>query len=357
LLLSVWGGVIADRVDRRKLVVKTRSAFAGLAFLTAALIVTGWIQPWHIIAISLGTGILLSFDIPSRQAMLPGLVDRRHLPNAIALYSSLMAASAIIGPSVFAPLVNLAGLEGLFFLIGLAYLLTAIIMVRMSPVPVPDPEGREGLWREFQQGIRYIRGHRMILSLIGMGIAAAMFGLSMETLLPTFAEEVLGGDVNTYSLILLGLGLGALVGTALLAWLGNLKNSVYIMTGTGIGFGVALVLFAQAEVLWLSVAMMGLIGATSVVFLTANQTLIQSLAAEEFRGRVMSVHQLAWGSTAIGGVIMGFVAQTVDAPFAVTLGGVITGAVAGSLALLTLRGKDLTTETDFPGETEAAISD
>ena len=158
-------------------------------------------------------------------------------------------------------------------------------------------------------------------------------------------------------MILLGLGLGALVGTVLLAWLGNLKNSVYILIGTGIGFGVALVLFAQADVVVLAVVLMGLIGGTSVVFMTANQTLIQSVTAEELRGRVMSVHQLAWGSTAIGGVIMGFLAQTVSAPFAVTVGGVITGVVAGSLAVLTRRGIVSPTGQELLGETEPVSTD
>ena len=113
----------------------SRACFALLAFLTAALIMSNIIAPWHLLAISLGTGVLLSFDIPSRQAMLPNLVNRNHLVNAIALYSFLSVASSILGPGFFGPLVNLAGIEGLFILIGVSYLLTVYMMSKMNPQP------------------------------------------------------------------------------------------------------------------------------------------------------------------------------------------------------------------------------
>ena len=133
LLFSVWGGVLADRVNRLKLVLATRALFAALALLNGALISTDVIRPWQVIVLSLLTGILLSFDIPSRQAMLPRLVPRERLVNAIALYSMLFSASSIVGPGFFAPLVNLWGLDGLFYLIGGSYLLTVALMSLMKP--------------------------------------------------------------------------------------------------------------------------------------------------------------------------------------------------------------------------------
>ena len=156
LLLSLWGGVIADRVNRLRLVTVTRAMFAALALLTGVLVATDVIQPWHLIVISLGTGALLSFDIPSRQAMLPNLVPEEHLVNAIAVYSFLFAGSAIIGPGFFAPLVNIWGLEGLFFLIGVAYALTVVMLLMMKPLPQNSSLVKGGLWRGLKDGLRYV---------------------------------------------------------------------------------------------------------------------------------------------------------------------------------------------------------
>ena len=324
LLFSVWGGVVADRVNRLKLVTISRAMFSFLALLTGALIATDVIQPWHVIAISLGTGTLLSFDIPSRQAMLPNLVPREHLVNAIAIYSFLFAGSAIIGPGFFAPLVNFWGLEGLFFLVGATYALTVVMLLMMKPLPHRTRRGEGWLWRGLLEGLSYARGQRTILSVIGIGVVGGMFGMSFETLLPIFADQILSGDVNSYGLLLLAVGVGGLTGTVMLAWIGNLRNSASIQLVAGVGLGLGLAAFSRITWFPAAVGVMGLVGGFSVMFLTINNTLVQSLVAEEFRGRVMSLHQLAWGATAVGGLLMGFLAQAVDAPFALMLGGLVT---------------------------------
>ena len=135
LLLSMWGGVVADRVNRLRLVTVSRAMFAAIALLTALLIATDLIEPWHIIATSAATGILVSFDIPCRQAIVPNLIPREHLLNAIVLYSFLGSSSGVIGPSLFAPMVETAGLEGLFLFVGVAYALTVVMLLMMKPMP------------------------------------------------------------------------------------------------------------------------------------------------------------------------------------------------------------------------------
>ena len=302
LLFSVWGGVLADRVNRLRLVIATRALFAVLALLTGALISTDVIQPWQVIALSLLTGILLSFDIPSRQAMLPRLVPRERLVNAITLYSLLFSGSAIVGPGFFAPLINLWGLDGLFYLIGGSYILTVGMMSMMKPSPHQRSNSEHGMWQGLREGFRYIQKSRLILSLIGIATIGGIFGMSFETLLPIFAERLLKGGVDTYSIMLLGLGVGGLSGTVTLAWLGNLKNSPRFLLLSGTGFGLALALFAQMTWFPAALVTLGLVGGFSVVFMTVNNTMVQSLVAEDFRGRVMSVHQLSgvpprWGES------------------------------------------------------------
>ena len=337
LLLSMWGGVFADRVNRLKLLTRTRAMFAALAFITGILIVTDVIRPWQLIAISLSTGILLSFDIPSRQALLPNLVRREDLANAVAVYSLLFGGAAIIGPSFFAPLVNLWGLEGLFFLIGIAYALTVVMLLMMKPVERVTEPFTGKIWEGLLEGLVYVQRHRVILSLIGMGIVAGIFAMPFHTLLPVFTDHVLEGGVESYSYLLLSAGIGGLTGTVILALMVGPRNQGRYLLISGVGFGLGILIFSRTSWLPASVPLLGLVGGFAAMFQTIDNILVQSLVDEEFRGRVMSIHQITWGTTAIGGIFMGFLAHTVDAPFALTLGGLVTTSAIGIMALRIVR--------------------
>ena len=345
LLLSMWGGVVADRVNRLRLVTITRAMFSMLAFLTGVLIVFDVIRPWQLIVISLATGVLLSFDIPSRQAILPNLVRRGHMLNAIVLYSFLGSGSAVIGPSLFGPLVDLGGLEGLFFFVGVAYASTVAMLLMMRPLANRADSNKGRPWEDLLKGLSYIRAHRAVVSLIAIGVVAGIFGMSFGTLLPIFADQILDGDLQTYSFLLLSMGVGGLVGTVALALFGNLKNSALLQLLSGVGFGLGLVVFSRISWFPASLAVIGLVGGASVVFMTINGTLMQSIVTDEFRGRVMSIHQLGWGASAIGGLLMGFLAQSVSAPFALTLSGAITAVAAGALTSTAVRGPSGEPET------------
>ena len=360
LLLSMWGGVVADRVDRLRLVTITRAMFSLLAFLTGTLVALEVIRPWHLIAISLATGVLLSFDIPSRQAIVPNLVPREDLLNAIVLYSFLFGGAAVIGPSFFAALVNLWGMEGLFFFVGVAYALTTATLLLMKPIPRPAGIRKVKLWSDLVAGISYIREHRAVLTLIVIGIVAGMFGSSFGTLMPVFARQVLKGGVDSYGFLLLSIGVGGLAGTIALAFFGTLKNSASIQLLTGVGFGLALAVFSRITWLPASVVAISLVGVCSTAFGTVNNTLLQSVVADEFRGRVMSIHQLGWGASAIGGLLMGSLAEWTDAPFALTLSGLVTAVATGALTLAvaqTIRGATEASERRLSSEGDGAGGD
>jgi MFS family permease len=338
LLLSMWGGVVADRVNRLRLITFTRALFSLLALLTGVLVAFEVVRPWHLIAISLATGVLLSFDIPSRQAILGNLVPKQHLLHAIVLYSFIFGGAAIVGPSYFAPLVNLWGLEGLFFFVGVSYALTVAMLVMMKPMQNPTGAATARIWEDLLAGLSYVRRHRTILSLIGMAVAAGLFGASFGTLLPVFADQILKGGVETYSVLLLGIGAGGLAGTALLAFFGNLKESPRLQLIAGVGFGLGLALFSRITYLPVSVAVLVLVAGSSSAFGAINNILLQAIVDDEFRGRVMSIHQLGWGASAIGGLLMGTLAESVNAPFALTLSGLVTAAATGGLSLLAWKG-------------------
>ena len=337
LAFSALGGVIADRVNRLRLVIVTRSCFAVIAITTGFLISMFWINPWQLLVLAGISGLLLAFDIPSRQAMLPKLVPRELLVNGIALYSLLFSGSAIIGPGFFAPLVHFGGIAGVFYIIGGSYVFTVLVMLLMDPALHHRDNLGYGFIEGLVGGMKYIKGNDLILTLIVVAVFFGTFGMSFETLIPKVASNLLAGGVNVYSSMLLWLGIGGLSGTAIIASFGNLKNSPVFLLISGAGFGVAIFLFAQISWFPGVAAMLWLTGGSMVVFMTVNNTLVQSLVRDEFRGRVMSIHQLSWGMTAVGGTCIGIAADWFGTGPAISIFGLVVSISTAGLMLRKLR--------------------
>ena len=337
LLFSLWGGVLADRVNRLRLVRATRAMFAALAILTGVLVATDVIGPWHIIAISVGTGVLLSFDIPSRAAMLPTLVPREHLASAVALYSLVFGGAAILGPAAFSPLVNLWGIEGVFFIVGGAYILTVVALMFMSPAGHRPEHHPSSMLGGLVEGLSYVRRNHAIGGVIFIGMVMGIFGSSFQSLLPVFADEVVTGGIDTFSRLLLSEGIGGLIATLAIAILGIRVRPARFYVLSGVGFGLGLLVLSQADRLVAAALTVGFLGACFVVFQTMSTTLMQTLASDEFRGRVMSVHQLTWGASALGGLLMGVLAVNLGIQEALGLGGTVVAFSTVLVAFWLLR--------------------
>jgi len=328
LVLSMWGGVIADRVNRVRLVTITRGCFSATALIIGLLVALNVIQPWHLIFISLINGILLSLDIPSRQAMVPNLLPREHLLNAFALQSILGTGSAIIGP-VFLPFIEkLWGIEGVFMVIGVAYAFTAVMFSKLSKQEIYATGKVQKPWRDLIEGFSYIKDHGVMIALISIGIVAGVFTSSYTTLLPVFAQDILGGDVQGYGNLLLSSGIGGMVGAIVIAQFAKSGDFNLIQTTSGIGLSLTLVVFAVNGNFILAVISIAVVGAFGVVFSTINNTFLQNMIADEYRGRVSSIHQLGWGASAFGGLLLGFLAQTFGPQFGLSLcGGIATVSI------------------------------
>ncbi len=337
LLFSIWGGVVADQVNRLKLVRVTRAMFAALSLLTGILIASDVIQPWHVFTISVATGILLSFDIPSRSAMLPTLVPQHHLASGIALYSIVFGGAAIVGPAILAPLVDLWGLEGVFFLIGAAYALTVVALAFMNPHGHRPEKRPATVLQGLTEGCGYLRRNPIITGVIALGVIAGIFGNSFEALLPVYSDKILSGDIDTYSRLLLSAGIGGLAATMIVAVLGVRVHPARFLVVAGFGSGLGLLVLSRLAWFPGAAVSIGLIGAFQVVFNIMGITVIQILTADEFRGRVMSIHQFTWGATALGGLLMGGMGETVGVPAALGLGGLVVAAATVVVALTTLR--------------------
>ena len=333
LLFSIWGGAIADRVNRIKLVRLTRGLFAVLAFITGMLIAIGEVEPWHVVVISVATGCLLALDIPSRSAMMPSLLPKEHLSSGIALYSIVFGGASIIGPALFSPLVGYWGIEGIFFLIGASYIFTVLVLMFMQ-TSLHQPRLRSSnLTRGILDGLAYIRKSRQLMCTIILGVCIGLFGTSYEALLPAFSDNSLQGGIQAYSRLLLFEGIGALIATIFIALMGvYLSPTRYMFIGV-IAFGAGMLILSWISVLWLAVVLLGLLGAFRVLFGTMSTTVMQIRSDDEFRGRVMSLHQLTWGAMALGSLMMGGLAEMAGVSVAIGLGGVL---VLGSASIIAL---------------------
>ena len=337
LLFSIWGGAIADRVNRIKLVRATRGMFAVLAFLTGLLIAIGEVEPWHVVIISVATGCLLALDIPSRSAMMPSLLPKEHLSSGIALYSIVFGGASIIGPALFSPLVGYWGIEGIFFLIGASYIFTVLVLMFMQ-TSLHQPQLRSfNLAQGIRDGLGYIRKSRQLMGTITLGVCIGLFGTSYEALLPAFSDNSLEGGIQAYSRLLLFEGIGGLIATMFIALMGvHLNPTRYMFVGV-IAFGAGMLILTWVSVLWLAVVILGLLGGFRVLFGTMSTTVMQIQSDDEFRGRVMSLHQLTWGAMALGSLMMGGLAAMAGVSMAIGLGGVLVLSCVSMVGLWMLQ--------------------
>ena len=329
-LLATLAGVVADRVNRRYLVLATQSLATVQAFALAYLTLAGTIQTWHIIALSVAAGLVNAFDIPARQSLVVDLLgNRADLPNAIALNSFLFNGARLVGPWAAGHLIGLVG-EGYCFLAnGVSFLavIAALLAMRVHLRRV-EPSGRH-LLRELRDGFEYVRRHARIRAVLAMIAVVSLLGMPYGTLMPVFAKDVLGGGPDTFGYLAAAPGVGALLGALFLAARRNVLGLGRVMTLAGVLFGCGLVGFALSQNLWLSLAVLAPLGFGLLVMLASGNTLVQSLADDDKRGRVMSFWMMSFmGMAPFGSLLAAYLAQWIGAPTTVLIGGVACIAAA-----------------------------
>ena len=333
-LFMLYGGVIADRVPRRTMLLITQSAMMLLAFLLAGLVFLDKIQAWHIVAIAFGLGIANAFDAPARQAFVVELVDREDLTNAIALNSTMFNSAIVIGPAVAGAVYAALGPAWCFAINGLSFVavIVALSLMRLQPVAI-QPSSRSTL-TAIRDGIQYALSERMTRTLIlNMGVIS-LFGVSMMTLIPAWAVSVLGGDVRTNGLLLSSSGLGALIGALMIAGLSHRGIRGKLWTAGSLVLPITMIAFSLAR--WLPVSMLILVftGWSFMAQVNTSNALVQSRVPDELRGRVMSVFTLIFfGGMPLGSLWVGFMATRLGAPATVVLNAIILLGFAGFVFL------------------------
>lgn len=324
-LFMLYGGVIADRIPRRRLLIITQSVMMLLAFVLAGLTFTNLVRPWHIVLLALALGVVNAFDAPARQSFVFEMVGREDLANAIALNSSMFNLATVVGPAVSGLVYALVGPAWCFTINGLTFLGVIIALLLMHLQPFVAPARTTAALEDLREGLGYIRDHLPIRTLIGVAAIISLFGMAFMTLIPAWAVSVLGGDETTNGWLLSARGLGALSGALMVAALGRINYKGRLLTIGLFVFPVMLLVFALVR--WLPLSLLALVGVGwgfMVLFNMAN-TLIQTIVPDELRGRVVSVYTLSFfGLMPLGALLAGGVAEVIGEPLTLILSALIS---------------------------------
>ncbi len=328
--LTLAGGVFADIVDRRRLLLYTQVVAGLAAFALAILVGTNSVNVWMILGFSFITGCCMALAGPSYQAMTFDLVGREDLANAVALNSSQFQLSRVIGP-VFAGFgFKFFGLAGCFFANGISFIAVVIALnlvhfdkskENLSTHSVRD---RRALWRDLIEGFRYVRNRPRVFSLLSISAVTSLFGAPYLTLVPIFARDIFKLGETGLAWMMGIAGAGAFFAALLLAYLGDFQRKGWSVLGGAISFGVCLICFALSTNFKISLIFLFGVGFSIVTSVAVTNTLLQKLVTDQMRGRVMSMFILSFiGTMPIGNLIAGVVSARFGAP--VDLGGGRTG--------------------------------
>jgi MFS family permease len=328
-LLAPVGGVVADRYNRHRLVIATQTASLLLAFVLAALTLSGTVRVWHIFVLSALLGVVNAFDIPARQSFIVSLVAKPDLINAIALNSSMFNASRILGPAIAGILVAGIGEGWCFFANGASYI-AVIIGLLMMHVPrhqlVAQPDSPLSRMAE---GFRFVIQRPPIHALLMLLGVVSFTGMPYAVLMPVFAHRILHGDARALGWLMGSTGIGALAGALTLASRRDLKGLGRWVAFAAMGFGAGLIAFSLSRTFWLSAAILALCGFAMMIQMGSSNTLIQSMSPDRLRGRVMSVYSMMFmGMAPFGALLAGAVADRLGAPLTVAGGGAISMVAA-----------------------------
>jgi MFS family permease len=321
-LLSPLAGLAADRWPRQRVVIATQSVSMVLAFMLAALTMTGRIRVWEIIGLATLLGIVNAFDVPARQSFMIEMVGREDLINAIALNSSMFNLARVAGPAIAAGLVAVVGEGWCFLLNGLSYLavIAGLFLMRIEK-RMAAHDGAAPL-EKLREGLRFARHTKPIRALLVLVAIVSFMALPYTVLMPIFAVQILHGGVNAYGWLMGAVGFGAMFGALALAMRHELRGLGRVVAYAATGLGASLVLFSASHWFWVSFIILIVSGFTMMMQFTATNTLIQSMVPDQLRGRVMSLYSMMFlGMSPFGSLLAGALADRIGAPVTMAIGG------------------------------------
>ena len=337
ILFSLVGGVIADRMDRRRLLLASQYVQMGSAFLQVILIATGWVQVWHILALSFVVGTAQAFGGPAYQALVPMLVEKEDLPNAIALNSIQFNLARVVGPWLGGLAFEHIGPAWCFGLNGLSFLavVSSLLALRISFIPAA---ASNSILASMREGFRFIRSQGAMQGLLLIAFCMTLFAFPMLTFFPVFAKDVFHGGPMVFTLLLSASGVGSVVGALIVATIGDIQRKGLIALTSLAVLGTGIAAFALSRSLVLSTLLVFINGGLLMMGFSMITSLVQLITANEMRGRVMSVYNVAFrGGMPIGSLMTGFLLKYFSAPAVIAVNGLLLLAVG--LFYLTMKRK------------------
>jgi MFS family permease len=329
MIFSLIGGVAADRINKRTIIMFSQGTIGVLMLALAVSIETGHIALWQIAALGFVQGTVFSFNVPARQAWIPEIVGRDKLSNAIALNSAGFNLASVAGPFLAGGLIAVPfiGFSGVYFIMAGCFFAVVLLLLR-TPADGADPREDTGssVVDDMKEGVNYVRAHSALMVMLAMGFVVIVLGMPYRTLFPVFAEEIYGvGKVGLGAMYTAG-GVGAVVGSLLVAMWSNSSNKGRLQLASGLAFAATLVVFAMVAWYPLGLVTLAVMGLVCMGFIALNNTMVLSASDPEYYGRVQSVYMLSWSVQPFAAMPVALLADLWGAQYAVALTGVVVAA-------------------------------
>ncbi|MEO8430503.1 MAG: MFS transporter [Acidobacteriota bacterium] len=333
LMFSLFGGVFADRFDRRRILLSSQLVQLSTAFLLAGLIATHHVQVWMILSLSFVVGLAQSFGGPAYQALVPTLVDREDLSNAVALNSIQFNLARVIGPVLAGIAFYKLGAAACFALNGLSFV-AVIVAILLLKRGAPLAPASEPVWRSLKTGLKAVRDAVALRGLIIMAFAGSFCSIPLVTFLPVFARDIFHRDAKGYSGLLAAFGVGAVIGAIGVAGFGDVKRKGLVAVSTQMTFGLLMIAFAASRNPLLSYAILLAAGASLMVIFAMFMTLVQTYVEDHLRGRVVSIYTLAFrGAMPLSNLVGAFAASLIPVPAILKINGLILFLLGATVLL------------------------
>jgi len=330
-VFPIPGGVVADRMDRRRLLIIALLVACAISLSLSFLVYTGKITLWHMVSLGLLTGVATSFNHPARASMIPNLVRREDLLNAVSLDLLSVMGAAVIGAPLGGYLIDLIGIAPIF-LFRVAGALLAIVWLLRVVTPL-DTGVRQHPWHSLKEGARFVAGHPAVRWLVLLYLLPMFSYFAYFNLLPVFAVDILHVTGSGYGLLTMAAGIGAVVMLLIAASLGDFPYKGWLLVFLGILMGLGMAGFGASSWLLLCLPLIALVNGTRLGFLSINATIIQATIPDEVRGRVMSLREVAMGLGPLGGLMAGALAEYTGVALAIVLWGLGVALLASGLLL------------------------
>ncbi|HUG14058.1 MAG TPA: MFS transporter [Thermomicrobiales bacterium] len=340
LTFGLFGGVVADRFPKRRTLVLTQSLMGLSALITAALVLTGVVQIWHLVLVSVLQGTGFAFGMPSLQAFIAQLVPRERLGQAIALNSAGMNFSRVVGPAMAGALIAwpLVGAGGVFLITTLMYVAVVVNLLRIphsgAPVPMAEGVARPAPLKSLIEGLGYLRRTSILFTLLALSFAPVLLGMPYQQLMPVFAEDVFNVGPQGLGILLTVNGIGALIGSLVVASMATFRRRGLLQMVMGVTFGLGVAVFGFAQSFTIGLGALLVVGLVSSAYMTLTSTLVMHYAEPAYHGRVMSVYMLTFSAMPLGVVPFGILSDRYGAPVTIGIGGLVLAVIIALVGAL-----------------------